>query len=180
MKVNKKIKVKVICESVYDTELSRILVNWLSKERKLEVVGQWHLSKPLPNGEYEHKYCDIVIKPPITCSQTSYDQPTIIFELLATATNKELKEHFDRVLIYADQRFAGEKWVIHFTCCKNHVTNPLWLTKEELERGLQVAIVWHDLEFTTVHIVACWWDGEYKKMHVTRVEEFKPNAIIRI
>ncbi|CAI2171739.1 9884_t:CDS:10, partial [Funneliformis geosporum] len=110
MKVNKETKVKVSRESVYDTELSRNLINWLSKERRFEVVDQWHLSKPLPNGEYEHKYCDIVIKPPITRSQTSHNQPTIVLELLATATNKELAEYFDRALTYADQLSAGEKW----------------------------------------------------------------------
>ncbi|CAI2197239.1 19620_t:CDS:2, partial [Funneliformis geosporum] len=48
---------------------------------------------------------------------TSHNQPTIVLELLATATNKELAEYFDRALTYADQLSAGEKWVVHFTCC---------------------------------------------------------------
>ncbi|CAI2186003.1 1650_t:CDS:2 [Funneliformis geosporum] len=145
MKVNKETKVKVSRESVYDTELSRNLINWLSKERRFEVVDQWHLSKPLPNGEYEHNYSD----------------------------KQRVSRNFDRALTYADQLSAGEKWVVHFTCCENHIANPLWPTKEELEKGLQVVIVWHDLDFMTVRMVAYLWDEEYKMVHVTEVEEFK-------
>ncbi|CAG8635673.1 5891_t:CDS:2, partial [Funneliformis caledonium] len=107
------------------------------KTAHMKVVGQWHLTKPLPNGGYGHNYCDIVIMPPITC-QTSHNQPTIILELLST-TNKELREHFDRVQINFRRR----------------------------------EVVWHDLGFTTVRTVACLWAEDYKKIHVTRTEEFK-------
>ncbi|CAG8631408.1 9050_t:CDS:2 [Funneliformis mosseae] len=81
--------VNVPRESVHDTELNRILVNWL---------------------RYGHNYCDIVILPPITC-QTSHNQPTIILELLST-TNKELREHFDRVQINFRRRESGTIWAL--------------------------------------------------------------------
>ncbi|CAI2191321.1 19036_t:CDS:1, partial [Funneliformis geosporum] len=86
---------------------------------------------------------------------------------------QRVSRNFDRALTYADQLSAGEKWVVHFTCCENHIANPLWPTKEELEKGLQVVIVWHDLDFMTVRMVAYLWDEEYKMVHVTEVEEFK-------
>jgi len=69
--VDGKKKKKVPRESVYDTELNRILTNWFIKNSDFDVIGQWHLDK--------HTYSDIVI---------TTDSQKIVLELLATATKK--------------------------------------------------------------------------------------------
>ncbi|CAG8685961.1 15691_t:CDS:2 [Rhizophagus irregularis] len=89
-------------ESVYDTELNRILVNWLVKRAGFEVTGQWHLIE-----DVEDAYSDIVI---------TTKRQKIVLELLATTTRNELNEHFDRVLKYAKELSADDIWVVNFTC----------------------------------------------------------------
>lgn len=48
-------------ESVYDTELMRILTNWLAVECYI-VTGQWRLVDKTTTGRPKHGYSDIVIK----------------------------------------------------------------------------------------------------------------------
>jgi hypothetical protein len=55
-------------ESIYGTELMRVLSNWLQSGHGWTVTGQWHPKK--------YKYPDIVIKKP--------GHPTVLLELLAT------------------------------------------------------------------------------------------------
>ncbi|PKY27102.1 hypothetical protein RhiirB3_442677 [Rhizophagus irregularis] len=75
-------------ESVYDTELNRILVNWIVNECNFEVTGQWHLIDHADNDEKDkHYYSDITIMTP--CQ-------TVVLELLASANKEELNEHFER------------------------------------------------------------------------------------
>ncbi|CAJ0835067.1 17731_t:CDS:2, partial [Entrophospora sp. SA101] len=73
--VNNQCNVRVPRESVYDTELNRILVNWIVKECNLEVTGQWHLI----DEKDKHNYSDIII--------TSQHQ-IVILEILATVTKR--------------------------------------------------------------------------------------------
>ncbi|CAG8598194.1 2444_t:CDS:2, partial [Ambispora gerdemannii] len=147
-------------ESVYDTELNRIMTNWLGG---FMITGQWHL-KYRASGHMNNKYVDIVISRP--------GHPTIALELLATATKKELEEHYERALLYDKKLPADEMWIIHFTCEENAILEPFWPTKSQLQRGLRVVYLWHDLEFTKIRIIACWWDVDNNKKRVTDVEEF--------
>lgn len=94
-------------ERVYDTELNRILVNWLVKNNGLGVTGQWHLIERHVNKRDTHSYSDMVI--------SAKDQ-RIILELLATATKRDLNDHFKRVLEYAEKLSADDIWIVHFTC----------------------------------------------------------------
>ncbi|CAJ0913355.1 16617_t:CDS:2 [Entrophospora sp. SA101] len=99
-------------ESVYDAELYQIMSNWLGRFR---VTGQWHL-KYCASGHINNKYVDIVI--------SRSDHPKIVFEFLATATKKELKEHYERALIYDKKLPADETWIVHFTYEENAISEP--------------------------------------------------------
>ncbi|CAG8663457.1 3097_t:CDS:1, partial [Dentiscutata heterogama] len=114
-------------------------------------------------GHINHKYVDIVISRP---------NKTIALELLATATKKELNEHYERALLYDKKLPADETWVIHFTCEENAILEPYWPTESQLQKGLRVVHFWHDLDFTKVSMIACWWDVNNNTRHDTDVEEF--------
>ncbi|CAG8528853.1 7476_t:CDS:2 [Racocetra fulgida] len=116
---------KVPRESVYDAELYRIMSNWLGR---FTITGQWHL-KYRASEHISNKYVDIVISQP--------DHPTIALELLATATKKELKEHYERALLCDKKLPADETWIVHFTCCEDAISEPYWPTESQLQKGLQ-------------------------------------------
>ena len=61
-------------------------------------------------------YSDIVI---------TTDRQKIVLELLATATKKDLDEHFERVLKYAELLSADDIWIVHFTCEDGYATQKL-------------------------------------------------------
>ncbi|CAG8711924.1 17296_t:CDS:2, partial [Cetraspora pellucida] len=61
LRVDAKCSAKVPRESVYDSEMYRVLVNWLVKVHNYEINGQWHLEKLCDDGDYHHFYCDLVI-----------------------------------------------------------------------------------------------------------------------
>jgi hypothetical protein len=157
--VNSLENVTVPRESVYDAELYRIMTNWFSE---FIVTGQWHL-KYRANGHVNHKYIDIVISRP--------GHPTIALELLATATKKELNEHYERALTYTEKLSADETWVVHFTCCEASICYPCWPTAQLLVKGLRVVIFWHDLGFTKIRMRACWWDSVKLMKHISQIEE---------
>ncbi|CAG8827198.1 20329_t:CDS:1, partial [Cetraspora pellucida] len=144
-------------ESVYDAEFYRIISNWLGG---FTITGQWHL-KYCAGGHINNKYVDIVISRP--------DHPIIVLELLATATKQGLKEHYERALLYDKKLPADETWVVHFTCEENAISDPCWPTNSQLQKGLRVVYIWHDLDFTKIRMIACWWNNNTK--YVTDVEE---------
>jgi len=73
-------------ESVYDTELMRVLSNWLQRHHGWTVTGQWHLKNPFG----KHKYTDIVLQ----------KTETILLELLATGDDAFLNSHIDKTPEY--------------------------------------------------------------------------------
>lgn len=152
-------------ESVYEAELYRILSNWLIG---FKITGQWHIVRH-NNGHNQHKYSDIVIDSP--------GYPTVVLELLATAKRNELDEHFSRVLIYANELSAEEAWIVHFTCEDDVTKNPYWPGDNELKKGLRVVHFWHDINFTKIGVVACWWDTNGNTKRITDVEEFMVRSI---
>lgn len=97
---------------MYDTELCRVLINWIVKH-SYEVTGYWHLVEKRVGEKDRHYY--IVIK---SSSQT------IILELLVTTTKTDLNVHFSRALEYADKLLAEETWIAHFTCEDNATLAP--------------------------------------------------------
>ena len=111
-------------ESVYDAELYRIMSNWLGR---FTVTGQWHL-KYHASRHINNKYVDIVI--------ARSDHSTIAFELLASATKKELKEHYEWTLIYDKKLLVNETWMVHFTYEENAFSVPCWPTNAQLQKGL--------------------------------------------
>ena len=115
LRVDGELKKRVPQERVYDSELNRVLVNWLVRNNGLEVTGQWHMVEHHANKDkYIDTYSDIVI--------TAKDQ-RIVLELLATATRRELNEHFKRVLEYAEKLSADDIWIVHFTCEDRYATH---------------------------------------------------------
>ncbi|CAG8718125.1 12005_t:CDS:2, partial [Funneliformis mosseae] len=94
------------------------------------------------NNKRKHKYSAIVI---ITLS----GYQAIVLELLVTATEDELKEHFERALFYAEQLSA------------------------DLKKGPRVVHFWHNLSFTKVLMIACWWDASRNERHITSVDRLE-------
>jgi len=122
---------------VYDTELSRILVNWLVDGGGYEVTGQWHIVEKRDGEKNKHSYSDIVI---------TTDRQKIVLELLATATKKELDEHFERVLKYADLLSANEIWIVHFTCEDGYSKKLQWPSDDRIN----VVHFFHDRMFNVL------------------------------
>jgi hypothetical protein len=144
--VNGSRRVQVPKESVYDTELMRILMNWLTKHGRFTVTGRWHLLTDLE----KHKYSDIVIK--------KQGMPTIVLELLATGEPEDVEVHIERTPSYKDLLHADEAWVIHFTCEDDYLNHPIWQSDEQLRMGVNVVHCWHDVDFSTVMMSARWKD----------------------
>ncbi len=136
---------KVPRESVYDTELNRILVNWV-KECNFGVTGQWHLIDHADNDKKDkHYYSDIVI--------TSQHQ-TVVLELLASATKNELNKHFERVLNYAEMLSADDIWIVNFTCKDDATKEPHWPPNDGNFESVNVAHFFHDQKFENVRMSA--------------------------
>lgn len=131
-------------ESVYDTELMRILSNWLRNRHNWTVIGQWHLQ----NDMKKHRYSDIVIK--------NEDNPSIVLELLATGEPGFVKSHIQKTPEYMALLSGKEAWVVHFTCQQDY--NPVWQSDEELSGGVNVVHFAHDLEFKQVVMSTRWKD----------------------
>lgn len=117
-------------ESVYDTELNRILVNWIISQAGSEVTV--HMVEHHAEKKDKHTYSDIVIKTP---------KQTIVLEILATATEKELDEHVVKVLDYAEKLSANEICIVHFTC--EDYTTPYWPSDRRFEK-INVVHFFHD------------------------------------
>lgn len=95
LRVESECNVKVARESVYDAEMYRVLLNWLTKVHNYEVTGQWHLEDIYEDGDWHHLYCDLSIKKP------DDPNPLALLELVATTSISKLKKHFDQVFQYA-------------------------------------------------------------------------------
>ncbi|ORZ08252.1 hypothetical protein BCR41DRAFT_359554 [Lobosporangium transversale] len=121
-------------ESVYDTELMRVLTNWLNKTKKYEIIGY-----------------DIVIK--------KAGKPTVVIELLATGNQTSIKDHISKTLTYKRLLPAEEAWVVHFTCEDDYFKHPYWQTDAELDQGVNLVHFWHDRSFNTVRMSARWKDS---------------------
>ncbi|RIA99389.1 hypothetical protein C1645_730990 [Glomus cerebriforme] len=127
-------------ESMYNLELSRILVNWIVKQTGFEVTGQWHQIEYHANKNNKYIYSNMIIKTP---------KQTIILKILATATKKELDEHFVKVLDYAKKLSANEIWIVHFTC--EDYTTPYWPSDKKFEK-INIAHFFHDQIFKNVQM----------------------------
>jgi len=129
-------------ESVYDTELMRILANWVRKYN-WSVDGQWHLEDNLKR----HKYSDIVLKK---------DTQTIVLELLATGEPSSVESHIGKTPQYAALLSANEAWVVHFTRQEDYI--PIWQSDTELSKNINVVHFAHDPGFTNVVMSTRWKD----------------------
>jgi hypothetical protein len=130
---------KVPRESVYDSELMRILSNWL-KQGQYNVTGQWHhvIGKT-------HKYSDINV---------TGERSKCVLEPLATGHPDFVKEHIERTKQYKDNLGAEEAWVVHFTREDDYLADPMWQSEELLIDDINVIHFWHNLEFTNVRMSA--------------------------
>lgn len=150
-----KVKVGDVCaahvprESVYDTELMRVLTNWLAHGYSLfTVTAQWHLQADLNKD----KYCNFVIgKPGI---------PTVVLQLLATVDAAFVTANIEKTLDCKALFSADEAWVVHLTCEDNYLDYPLWQTDKQLNEGVNVVHFWHDLDFSSVMMSARWKGGD--------------------
>lgn len=127
-------KTAVPRESVYDTELMRILTNWL-RISGWSVTGQHTITV-----DGRHKYSDIVLR--------KRDNEPIVLELLATGEESFIKDHIDKTPTYMNTLSAVEGWVIHFTCEDNFI--PVWQTSAQRQRGVNVVHVIHGKDFKNV------------------------------
>lgn len=124
-------KTAVPRESVYDTELMRILTNWL-------YISESGWSVTITDDE-RHKYSDIVLR--------KRDNEPIILELLATEEESFIKYRIDKIPTYMNTLSAVEGWVIHFTCEDNFT--PVWQNSQR-RRGVNVVHVIHGKDFKNV------------------------------
>ena len=115
-------------ESVYDTELMRILANWVRKYG-WSVDSQWHLEDNLKR----HEYSDIVLKK---------DGLTIVLELLATREPSSVQSHIRKTPEHAALLSANEAWVVHFTRQEDYC--PMWQSDMELSKNINVVHFLHD------------------------------------
>src|SRR5687768_17453544 len=97
--VNDKNGRKISRENTYDQELIRILRNWLAL---YTVTEQWHLTKVDQDGDYVHHYVNIII---------NGNEENIVLELVVTANQSNLKEHFNCALFYGDNLAANAIWI---------------------------------------------------------------------
>jgi hypothetical protein len=136
-------------ESVYNTELMRILTNWLSKQEAYAINGQWHLRI----DQNKNKYCDIII--------SKSNTPTVVLKLLVTEDVSFIRAHLEKTPYYKDLLSADEAWVVHFTCEDSYLDHPTWQSNEQLQReGINVVHFWHDQVFSTVSMSARWKDAD--------------------
>ncbi|RUS18183.1 hypothetical protein BC937DRAFT_89064 [Endogone sp. FLAS-F59071] len=145
-------------ESVYDSELYRVLICWLVDLYGMRVTGQWHATTVAdPNNldsKLEHEFFDIVISTRIT------QQPHIILELMASGVKNEVQEHYDKALKYGSHVENPEVWVIHFTCLDDVTVQPHLQSESELNQGLNVAHFWHNRVFTKLRLWARWHEDK--------------------
>jgi hypothetical protein len=137
-------------ESVYGTELMRILANWLDQQSGWSVTGQWHLQNRLNR----HKYSDIVLK--------EGENQSIVLELVATGDRNFIQSHIDRTPEYMAILSAKEAWIVHFT--REDKFDPLWQSEELLAKGVNVVHFWHDRSFQTV-LMSAYWKDDTGKIH---------------
>ena len=136
-------------ESVYNTELTRILANWLRKYG-WSVNCQWHLE-----DDPKRQYSDIVLKK---------DSLTIVLVLLATEEPSSVESHIRKTSEYAAFFSTNEAWVVHFTRQDDY--HPIWQSDMELlSKNVNVVHFAHDLGFTNVAMSARWKDcaGEIRQ-----------------
>jgi hypothetical protein len=130
-------------ESVYDTELMRILTNWLAYQYGWTVTGQWHLL----TQDRRNKYSDITLKK---------EDESVALELLATGDRSFLQSHIEKTPEYKALHSTDQTWVVHFTCEQDY--NPIWQSEEQLRNGLNVAHFSHNNAFDNVKVRARWRD----------------------
>lgn len=142
--------IQVPRESVYDTELMRILCNWVQQYGWFVSTGQWHSN----TSEGRHQFSDIVLRNP---------DSKIILELLATANEKSIKDHITKIPKHMSSLSAHEGWVIHFTCEDNFT--PIWQSSSQLDDGVNMIHLVHDLDFTQIVMHSRWrdWTGAEQK-----------------
>jgi hypothetical protein len=140
VKIGGSSNVSVPRESVYDTELMRILTNWLHNRYGWVVTSQWHL-----HASDGHKYSDIIIQD---------KGMKIVFGLLATGEPSFVRDHISRTARYKALHSADEAWVIHFTREDNH--RPIWQSGADLSSCLNVVHFSHNLQFTELRMSGRW------------------------
>ena len=148
VKVDKHCGSQVPWESVYNTELIRVLRNWLSKLENYMVNGQYHLT----GDEGEDKYAAIMIK--------KLDEPTVLLELLAHGELDSVVKHVNKTVEYKQLVSADEVWVIHFTREDDYLRDPYWPPDDQLKKDINMVHFWHDMNFTTVKMSARWKDED--------------------
>ena len=144
VRVGGRVHASVPRESVYDTELMRVLSSWLKRQAAWMVTGQWHLRTTFG----KHKYTDIILQ--------KNENPPIVLELLATEDASFVKSHIGKTLEDMDLLSAKEGWVVHFTCEDNYL--PIWQSDTELDKGVNVVHFAHNNNFTQLLMWARWKD----------------------
>ncbi|CAJ0750121.1 20050_t:CDS:2, partial [Entrophospora sp. SA101] len=140
-------------ESVYQQELTSILSNWFKQWLDYYVEAQCCLCV-IDDGCSMQKYCDIII--------TNPRESAAIIELVATETWQKVEEHYQHTLQYAESKRkempVSEIWTVHFTCEQNYLVtgNPCLPTMQQHRQGLGAIHFWHNLEFSEVHMSACY------------------------
>ncbi|KAF9992615.1 hypothetical protein BGZ79_002856 [Entomortierella chlamydospora] len=148
IRVNRRPGQRVPRESVYDSELLRILANWLSSQNGYEVIGQYNIGGV---------FCDIVIR---------QGGDAVALELVVTETTQVVQAHIDKTVNYKELLGANEGWVIHFTKEDNYLKDhPVWPAQEMLDNDIFIIHIWHNHDFTQVRLSAWGKDSHGNVVH---------------
>ncbi|CAH1768713.1 12242_t:CDS:2, partial [Entrophospora sp. SA101] len=107
---------------------------------------------PCEKGE-THQYPDFVIT-------ENNKNSIIVIELVATALDNDLKNHFRTTMEYTEKLKANEAWVVHFTCADNVIEKPTCPIEQEQKDKLHIVHFWHDISFKSVQMTAHFPNGE--------------------
>jgi hypothetical protein len=128
-------------ESVYDTELVRILTNWLRYRYGWTVTSQWHLL----TQDGRNKCSNITLKK---------GDESVVPELLATEDRSFVQSRIEKLPEYMAFHSVDQAWVVHFTCECDY--DPVWQSQEQLQNRLNVVHFLHNHAFSSVRVRARW------------------------
>ncbi|CAG8639763.1 5038_t:CDS:2 [Funneliformis caledonium] len=121
------LKMLQVVVTFFDMDLIRLVPLCCFKKATIPVNSKSEKKIPREkvskDGDYVHRYIDIVI---------NGNEENIVLELVTTANQSNLEEHFNHALSYGNNLTATAIWIVHFTCenryCK--AENPMYQSEE--------------------------------------------------
>ncbi|KAF9438419.1 hypothetical protein BGZ76_007943 [Entomortierella beljakovae] len=110
-------------ESVYYSEMMRVLTIWLSSRYGYQITG---------DSYHGGITVQVMANPPV------------VLEILATETASNIMEHIERTAGYKKLYGAAEAWIIHFTRQKDFLDLPALTYYKAMSANVKMIHIWHD------------------------------------